>query len=175
MYCLAQTTQASGFDWVGIVLIPIAISLIVGVYIGRLMAYQQMITNAVGVAVEFATTGACKTYAEMRNMTSSATTKLTANSLVLLAMKHREASAEILNIATSAKKKTDGYINESARNASSDVITDEEWIKLNASITGVANHVSKRLASVRTPWWNYFRFQLLTRKEVGIEGDDWHC
>lgn len=41
------------------------------------------------------------------------------------------------------------------------------------NITAYANHASKRVARLRTAWWSYFRFRLITRKQLGINGDEW--
>ncbi|MFY9925306.1 MAG: hypothetical protein WAK51_12565, partial [Opitutaceae bacterium] len=74
-----------------------------------------------------------------------------------------------------AKAKIDGFIKESAVRAKVAKVPDSEFRELLAKIGACGNHASKRVASIRTPWQNYFRFRLITRKQLGIKGDEWPC
>jgi hypothetical protein len=152
------------FDWLSVVFIPAAISVIVGggvgffasLYASRMLLYQQTLATAASCTLELKMLTTTGKFDDAVVGCSSTHVRIRGCNLALLLQGHLEAAQDLLQICGESERAT-GEILMGERPHFQGVHSDEQQMqRIEKSLVMLSSTIGARITRIKTPFWRFF-------------------
>jgi hypothetical protein len=134
----------------------------VGLYISRVLGYQQTIATATCMTFELGAISFQFEYTDAARDCRLITSRIRACAIDLLLQGHVEAAAKLSNIVNKMETEIGGVLVQNAEHFRGNNSDIKEMRRIEDLINQIYSKGARDLARVQSPWWRFFRLRQST-------------